>query len=391
MRSSRLSFVVVLNNMLPCTAAHTSDGQAGKESSMKPIKRFNLSNLRKQLQDFRTTRFYPKARKQFCISWLPVLLFLCFTCYFCLRQDPGIPLACALCGLGLTLLWLILHWFSFYRTVIRTAPAIEALEAKYTLIDTEHREEYVDALAEILNIADQTIEREYSSKLLQRQAELDAMKSQINPHFLYNTLDTIRGYAVMEGAPITGDMIEVLSRLFRYTVSRKKTVVSLSEEISLLYDYIKIQEYRINQRITVIQNYGEGVDLDHYKIPKLVIQPLVENAIKHGTVGISHDFTITISVYPTNYYLIVSVRDNGCGMLPERLAELNTRLADDELHMKEQTASPGQKSGTGVALSNINQRIKIIYGKKYGLRVYSVYGEGSDFQLLLPPTSSVNP
>ncbi len=366
------------------------DRQAGKEFSMKPIKRFDLSKVRKELQDFRTTRFYPKSRRQFCISWLPVFFFGCFLLYCCLDKDTGSSLACAVSGLVLTLLWLLLHWFSFYRTVIRTAPAIEALEAKYTLIDTEHREEYADALAEILKIADQTIEREYSSKLLQRQAELDAMKSQINPHFLYNTLDTIRGYAVMEGAPITGDMIEVLSRLFRYTVSRKKTVVSLSEEISLLYDYIKIQEYRINQRITVIQNYGERVDLDHYKIPKLVIQPLVENAIKHGTVGISHDFTITISVYPTNYYLIVSVRDNGCGMLPERLAQLNTRLASEELHTEDHSAAPGKKTGTGVALSNINQRIKIIYGKKYGLRVYSVYGEGSDFQLLLPPASSIN-
>ena len=357
---------------------------------MKAIKALHFSKFRKQLQDFRSTRFYPKARRQLGLSCLPVLVFLCFILYFCVNQAAVSSLVCAIGGLILTLLMLASHWFSFYRTVVLTAPAIEALEVKYTLIDTEHREDYVDALTEILNIADQTIEREYSSKLLQRQAELDAMKSQINPHFLYNTLDTIRGYAIMEGAQITGDMIEVLSRLFRYTVSRKKTVVSLSEEISLLYDYIKIQEYRINQRITVIQDYGEGVDLDHYKIPKLVIQPLVENAIKHGTVGITHDFTITISVYQTNYYLIVSVKDNGCGMLPERLAELNAKLADDEFHLKEQSSTSDKKSGTGVALSNINQRVKIIYGKKYGLRVYSVYGEGSDFQLLLPPASSAN-
>ena len=107
--------------------------------------------------------------------------------------------------------------------------------------------DYVSSLHVILDLIDSSLEREYSNRLLQKQAEFDAMKSQINPHFLYNTLDTIRGYAVIEQAPLTSDMIEVLSRLFRYTISQKNELITLRQELSIIYDYIKIQEYRINQ------------------------------------------------------------------------------------------------------------------------------------------------
>ena len=345
--------------------------------------------VRSAVQAFRNTRFFPSYRRQFLFSLLlPGVTFLLFLlCAF--RGADGLLLFAFLTAFLLILFLWALYWSMVYRLVICQAPSLEEIEHRYSLLSAESQPDYQGALHNILKIADKSIEQEYSIRLLQRQAELDAMKSQINPHFLYNTLDTIRGYAMMENAQITGDMIEVLSRLFRYTVSRKKTEVTLSEEISILYDYIKIQEYRTNQRIIVIQNTAAEVDTDHYRIPRMVLQPLVENAVLHGSVGITHDFTITLSIYPTNYYLVISVKDNGCGMTPEVLAAQIRKLSDNS-HDAGKNGSGTQKpdgssgKGSGVALSNINQRIKIIYGEQYGLRAYSVYGEGSEFQLLLP-------
>src|SRR5699024_6583169 len=147
----------------------------------------------------------------------------------------------------------ILHWRNYYRTVIAAVLKMERLKEKYTLINADQMTDYTTSLLAILDLIDSSMEREYSNKLLQKQAEFDAMKSQINPHFLYNTLDTIRGYALIEQAPITSDMIEVLSRLFRYTISQKNELITLRQELSILYDYIKIQEYRINQHIVFLQ------------------------------------------------------------------------------------------------------------------------------------------
>ena len=109
----------------------------------------------------------------------------------------------------------IFYWIDYYKTVIIAVLKMEEIKDKYSLVDADQMTSYPASLRVILNLIDSSMEREYSNKLLQKQAEFDAMKSQINPHFLYNTLDTIRGYAMIEHAPLTSDMIEVLPRLYR--------------------------------------------------------------------------------------------------------------------------------------------------------------------------------
>lgn len=201
----------------------------------------------------------------------------------------------------------ILYWKQYYRTVILCTIKMENMKDKYALLDAQQMTDYESSLHIVLGLIDDSLEKEYSSRLLQKQTELDSMQSQINPHFLYNTMDTIRGYALMEEAPITSDMIEVLSRLFRYMISQKNAKTTIRQEISILYDYIKIQEYRMNQHMILLQNIENESQVMEYSIPKLIIQPLVENCIKHGNKNISREFIITLNIYSAQSRLIISV------------------------------------------------------------------------------------
>ena len=289
--------------------------------------------------------------------WIP-LLFLCIT------------------------IFMITDWLRFYRGIVLPALRFERIRLKYSLINADQMTDFRSSLDIILDLIDSSMQKEYSQSLLQKQAQLDAMQSQINPHFLYNTLDTIRGYAVMEEAPITSDMVEILSRLFRYMISQKIRMVTLRQEIGILYDYIKIMEYRTNRNIVVLEKIEPNLPLMNYQIPKLIIQPIVENAIKHGFDGVTKEFIITLSIYCTESCLIVSIADNGKGMPPEQLRLLNEKLSDSDSSISSVPAE--KKQGSGIALTNVNSRIKLMYGDAYGVVAYSTLGEGSEFQLRLP-------
>ncbi len=287
-----------------------------------------------------------------------------------------------LIGLLVFAVFTVSYWIRYYHTVITAALKIENIKKKYSLIDADKMTTYVSSLNIILDLIDSSLEKEYSNRLLQKQAELDAMQSQINPHFLYNTLDTIRGYAVMEDAPLTSDMVEVLSRLFRYMISQKNELVTLRQELSTLHDYIKIQEYRINQHIVFMQNIAPDLQIMNYRIPKLIIQPFIENAIKHGIKGLTKDFVITLNIYNTQSRLIISISDNGGGMAPEQLRTLNQKLAKNESDSVYTVKD--KKTGSGIALTNVNSRIKLLYGDSFGVVAYSTLGKGSEFQISLP-------
>lgn len=305
-----------------------------------------------------------------------------------LRPTPVI-VGFLICFVIMALLSLYI-WRVYYRNVIISAIKIEQMKEKYSLVHADQMTDYENSLQIILDLIDSSLEQEYSNRLLQKQAEFDAMKSQINPHFLYNTLDTIRGYAQIENAPLTSDMIEVLSRIFRYTISQKNELITLRQELSILFDYIKIQEYRLNQHIVFLQNIDPDLHVMDYKIPKLIIQPFIENALNHGMKGITKDFIITLHVYSTQSRLIISISDNGSGMTPQQLMALNRCLAEGDqgnVHTIEQKRN---RSGTGIALTNVNARVKLFFGEAYGVTAYSTQGAGSEFQISLPYYGETN-
>jgi sensor histidine kinase YesM len=232
-----------------------------------------------------------------------------------------------------------------------------------------------DNLSFIQNKMNTLINSEYSSKILLKQAELDALQSQINPHFLYNTLETIRGQAISFGAQDIEQMISALAELFRYSIIDKGSMIKLEEEIKNVNNYLLIQKYRFGSKFTVDVQIDE--DTFNHKVPKLLLQPLVENAFQHGLEIKTGKGTVVIKSYRTQNRLIIQVFDNGIGIEKEKLDEINQYLdKDKDFRMNKFTLRIG--------LLNVNERIKLNFGNEYGIKLYSTKDSGTMVEVTLP-------
>ena len=218
----------------------------------------------------------------------------------------------------------------------------------------------------------------HSSSLMTKKAELAALQSQINPHFLYNTLDAIRGLALKRGVPEISEMTGAMSAMFRYSISSSGEFQSFEEDIENLDNYILIQKFRFADRFEVVKEFKDQDSIMQVQIPKLMIQPLVENAIYHGIETIGRKSIIKLTAYITNRCFVIEVSDNGAGMDPESLERLNMRINGKKF------PEQAQKKSGGIALVNVNQRIKLYYGDTYGLTIYSTKGLGTTAKLTLP-------
>ncbi len=223
--------------------------------------------------------------------------------------------------------------------------------------------------------------RDNSVKYLDKQRELSTLQSQINPHFLYNTLDTIRGQAVIDDNIEVADMVESLACFFRYGISGKGELVTLREEIANVKNYMMIQKYRFGDRfiLDVFIEKEDEVAYDFF-VPRLIIQPIIENAIIHGLKEVIQKGKITINIMVTDKNLILTISDNGKGIDLDTLKSLNNKIKS----VYSDLGGDNSKNGTGIALKNINKRIKLIFGENYGINVYSSVGFGTDVEIILP-------
>ena len=220
------------------------------------------------------------------------------------------------------------------------------------------------------------------SKNLKMEAELHALQNQINPHFLYNTLEVIRGRALVQNAQDIADMTEALATIFRYNINRPGDVATLQEEIDNVRNYMLIQNCRFGDRFrfeTEIEDVEDGI-LTHV-LPVLTLQPLVENAIYHGINERIGGGRIRLKAYLTQRDLLIIISDNGKGMDDVTLQEIHRKLvgASEGLPVEKKTGR-----GTGIALTNVNQRIKFYFGKEYGLDVKSTLGIGTTITITIP-------
>lgn len=272
---------------------------------------------------------------------------------------------------------------------------------------------------ELKSFLDRTVEELDSDMLMElksQRAEYLALQNQINPHFLFNTLEDIRGDALEAGMIGLTQTIGALSTYFRYTISETRELVWLEDEIDNIEDYYTIQKYRFGDRISLITELvNEHLGFPKVKLPKLTLQPIVENAFSHGLERQSGNGEIRIVIEPTQNSLVIRVIDNGIGMPIEKMEEINRRLKEgiersasgnrpDEGTVGTagntsdgitgnasygasegalDGASVGRKRG-GIALYNVNSRIRLLFGGDYGITVFSAEGIGTEVQIRLP-------
>ena len=215
--------------------------------------------------------------------------------------------------------------------------------------------------------------------MMKQQAEISALQSQINPHFLYNTLEAIRSEALLADQLIIAEMTEALSAFFRYSISYKSPIVPLTSELDNVRDYLSIQMYRFQDKI----DYSINVDDPKEKImqsvlPIMTLQPIIENSIYHGLEMKIGQGKIDINISSTEKRLIIHIVDNGIGMDNEQLQEIRNRLYRNIL--------PANKRGhrSGLAILNVNRRLKLFFGEEYGIQVFSTRDIGTDVELTLP-------
>jgi two-component system sensor histidine kinase YesM len=225
-------------------------------------------------------------------------------------------------------------------------------------------------------------ENNYMEQILSAQAEIYALQSQINPHFLYNTLETIRSHAVDEKQLEIAEMTEALSRIFRYSISRPGEITTFTEEIYNVDRYMLIQQYRFRGRFKLIKQFDEDKeDFMQYKMPILTIQPIVENAIYHGLEPKKGQGTVIIRAYITQSRFVINISDDGTGMDAQTLEKLQNAMM---LGIEAVPVKKKDKNSMGIALVNVNQRIKWLFGKQYGLDVTSTQGVGTMVEITLP-------
>lgn len=235
-------------------------------------------------------------------------------------------------------------------------------------------------LSEILQKYGEELESGYNAKVEDRQSKINSLQSQINPHFLYNTLECIRSEAVCEGCESIAKMAKALASFFRYSISRKENVVTVEDELNNIEHYIMIQNYRFEDKFRFqVEIEPQDKAACACQIPKMTIQPIVENAIFHGLETKQGECLLVIRIRLMKNLVLLTVSDNGIGMDEEQLRNLREGLEQEGRREKEPSAH-----GNGIALYNVNQRLKLLFGESYGIHVYSIAGEGTDVEIQMP-------
>lgn len=213
------------------------------------------------------------------------------------------------------------------------------------------------------------IQKNYIAELNEKTARLEALEAQINPHFLYNTLQVISTEAVLSGQQTIRQMVESLASMLRYSV-QERNLVPARMEIKHVKDYLFLQSARFEARLTYMIDMDP--DSEEILIPKISIQVLVENSIQHGLENTTGQICIAVKIQKEGGFLHLSVTDNGRGMTAERLKEIRSMT------------EPNRADGRGIGLTNLASRLKILYGGKASLSIQSSPDSGTAVELYIP-------
>ncbi|MCR5641496.1 MAG: sensor histidine kinase [Lachnospiraceae bacterium] len=232
--------------------------------------------------------------------------------------------------------------------------------------------EYIAALEKRREVLDELHEQTLQTLEVEKQLDqvkFQLLKSQINPHFLFNTLNVISGMANLENADNTEQMIKALSSIFRYNLKNQEKEVSLAIELKVAWDYMYLQKMRFGERL----QYRVNCEVDENKVivPTFTLQPLLENSVIHGISPKVEGGCVTTDITRVDEQLVITITDTGKGIAPDRLMEIRAALAGDK------------EAAVGIGMGNIYTRIKAMY-KDADMKIDSVEGEGTTIQLTLP-------
>ena len=224
-----------------------------------------------------------------------------------------------------------------------------------------------DSFGQMTWIVRSLMEKTREEEATLRKTELKALQAQINPHFLYNTLDSIQWMCERGKNESAVNMVSALAKLFRISISRGHELIPIKDELRHAESYLIIQKYRYSDRFSYRFEVDES--LDEYLCSKITLQPLIENAIYHGIEPLIDDGEIVISTRADGDDILLSVKDNGVGMTAE---QVNSILAKE------------RSDSSGIGVRNVNDRIKIWFGEKYGLSIESEPDEGTTITVRIP-------
>nr|WP_314460300.1 histidine kinase [uncultured Clostridium sp.] len=221
---------------------------------------------------------------------------------------------------------------------------------------------------------DRLIKKNYVQQLENKESQVRNLQLQINPHFLYNTLETISSIAAVNGVFLICDLCEKLGENFRYSLGRNYgEFVTVEQELSHTKNYIYIQKTRFGNKFEAYYNVEPG--LEKNLVLRFILQPIVENAIVHGLSVMTQAGTLEISIYQEGDFLMIKIADDGIGMSQEMVEEIRDHI---------ETRGDEERKKQSIGIQNVNQRIKLTYGEEYGITIESGENKGSCFTICLP-------
>ena len=272
------------------------------------------------------------------------------------------------------ILYILFFSFRYTEPMMKMMSVIKKVEQGDLTVRTEVKSnDEVGQLGNSLNnmigemqvLIEQLIREEQEKK----EVELEALHAQINPHFLYNTLNTIKWMAKIQGNSSVSKAITALVKLLRISTNLGRGMISLKEEIDYVMNYIVIQKLRFRKSIDIAYNIDD--DCMNLTVPKLILQPIVENSIIHGMEDEQQELNIEINGFVKEDKLIIEVQDDGPGIEDEILKDILRNASDKDKFSK-------------VGLNNVNQRIKLYCGADFGLKVETELGMGTKVVVTLP-------
>ncbi|WP_183163879.1 cache domain-containing sensor histidine kinase [Alteribacter keqinensis] len=275
---------------------------------------------------------------------------------------------------------IISSWLAYFLSKTVTDPLYKVMKVMRTVekgdLTARFAPKYNDDIGifarrfnRMLGRVNKLIQENYEKKIRLKESEIKALQAQINPHFLYNTLETVNWMARLHGAKEISKLVVSLGEIMRYSIKRGDDLVPLEEDIKQLKNYLNIQEVRYRDQFNIHMHVDE--EAKKALIPSLLLQPLVENAISHGLEGKVEKGNLSITITVISNSLQIIVEDDGAGIDSKTLDRINLE-------------KPLQSKGTGIGLQNVKRRVFLYYGNDFTWHIETKENEGTKFSITLP-------